>query len=180
MSITDLLFYADAFLIVACGLIAVCMRHLLHAALALMMSLFCTAGLFILLRAEFAALVQVMVYIGGVVIFIVYTILLTAHLGEDMPSSSLPKKLAAAAAALAFCALLLLVLWRGKAAEMGVGLAEHAPDTGGLKDIGRRLLSSGPEGFVVPFEIVSLLLLAAMIGAVSIARKPVPEEKEHA
>lgn len=178
MSITDFLFYADAFLIVVCGLIAVSMRHLLHAALALMMSLFCTAGLFILLRAEFAALVQVMVYIGGVVIFIIYTILLTAHLGEDMPRSSLPKNLAAAATALAFCGLLLFVLWRGKASEIAVS-AEHTAETGGLKDIGRRLLGSGPEGFVVPFEIVSLLLLAAMIGAVSIARKPIPQEKEH-
>jgi NADH-quinone oxidoreductase subunit J len=178
MNIIDFLFYADAFLILACAAIAVSMRHLLHAALALMMSLFCTAGLFILLRAEFAALVQVMVYIGGVIVFIVYTILLTAQLGEDLPRISLQKNLGAASAALAFGALLLFVLWRGHAMDVPANY-EPSLDAGGLRDIGRRLLSSKSDGFVVPFEIVSLLLLAALIGAVSIARKPIPQEDEN-
>ncbi len=178
MNINDVLFYADAFLILSCAVVAVSMRHLLHAALALMMSLFCTAGLFILLRAEFAALVQVMVYIGGVVIFIIYTILLTAHLGEDLPKSTFARNLGAAAVALAFCALLLLVLWRGHAADVPAGY-EPQLDAGGLREIGRRLLSSKSDGFVLPFEIVSLLLLAALVGAVSIARKAMPQEEEH-
>ena len=176
MNIVDLLFYADAFLIIGCAVIAVMMRHLLHAALALMMSLFCTAGLFLLLGAEFAALVQLMVYIGGVVIFIVYTILLTAHLGEDMPRASIAKRVASMLAALAFGALLYIVHLHGGAAAGP--FTESLPEgTGGLHDIGRRLLSREPDGFVIPFEIVSLLLLAAMIGAVSIARRSTPEEE---
>lgn len=178
MSITGFLFYADAFLMLGCAIIAVTVRHLLHAALALMMTLFCTAGLFILLRAEFAALVEVMVYIGGIIVFIVYTILLTSRLGEaDSPGSSLPKKLGALAFSLSFCALLLFALWKGHAME---GLPGHVPsvDAGGLVAIGRRLLSSKASGFVIPFEVISLLLLAALIGAVSIARKPLPIEEE--
>lgn len=182
MSITDVLFYADAALILGSALLAVSLRHVLHAALALMMALFSTAGLFLLLHAEFAALVQVMVYIGGVVIFIVYTILLTAQLGEEVPRSSAGKQLGALVAALIFCALLLTVLWLGRAWEVP---AAHAADAalaqaGGVKGIGRRLLSTGPDGFLVPFEIVSLLLLAALVGAISIARKPAGDTGEAA
>jgi len=180
VSITDLLFYADAVLILGSTVLAVSLRHVLHAALALMMALFSTAGLFLLLHAEFAALVQVMVYIGGVVIFIVYTILLTAHLGEEVPRSHPAKQLGALIGALLFCALLLAVLWTGRAWEAP---AVHAADAalaqaGGVKTIGRRLLSAAPDGFLVPFEIVSLLLLAALVGAISIARKPAGDRGE--
>lgn len=179
MSVTDFLFYGDSFLILVAALIAVSIRHLLHAALALMVSLFCTAGLFILLQAEFAALVQIMVYIGGVVIFIVYTILLTAQLGEELPKSALPKKLAAGAVGLTFAALLLFVLWKGHANDVPAGFVPPDQDVGGVKTIGRRLLGKGANDYIVPFEIVSLLLLAALVGAVSIARKPVVTEEDH-
>lgn len=179
MSVVDVLFYADAFMIVACAALAVSMRHLLHAALALMMSLFCTAGLFVLMEAEFAALVQIMVYIGGVVIFIVYTILLTAHLGEEVPRSSTGKALLAGAGTLVLAALMLFVLWKAGAGREAVDHL-HDADNGSLNTIGQRLLSSGPDGFLVPFEVVSLLLLAALIGAVSLARKPTKEEEEAA
>jgi len=173
VNITDVLFYADAVLILGSTVLAVSLRHVLHAALALMMALFSTAGLF-------AALVQVMVYIGGVVIFIVYTILLTAHLGEEVPRSHPAKQLGALIGALLFCALLLAVLWTGRAWEAP---AVHAADAalaqaGGVKTIGRRLLSAAPDGFLVPFEIVSLLLLAALVGAISIARKPAGDRGE--
>lgn len=177
MSVQDLLFYIDAALIIGCALFAVNLRHLLHAALALMMSLFCTAGLFILLQAEFAALVQIMVYIGGVVIFIVYTILLTAHLGEDLPRSTVTQRLGAGALALLSAAALLFILWRTKAATTPVGHVIPGEEAGGIQTIGRRLLSYASDGFVIPFEIVSLLLLAALIGAVAIARKPTALEE---
>ncbi len=182
MSITDLLFYADAALILGSALLAVSLRHVLHAALALMMALFSTAGLFLLLQAEFAALVQVLVYIGGVVIFIVYTILLTAQVGDALPRIGTAKNLRAAAGALVFCALLLGVLWLGHAGE---AIADHAGNAvlaqaGGVKAIGRRLLSTKPDGFLVPFEIISLLLLAALVGAISIARKPAGDAGEAA
>lgn len=179
----DILFYLSAALIVMFAAMAVTMRHLLHAALALMGALFCTAALFILLHAEFVALVHVMVYIGGVVIFIIYTILLTARLGQEMPRISLFKHLAAGVAALALLGLLYL-LWRHAGPELTAG---HTPYTaanvsqgepGSLRAIGVRLLSTAPDGFMLPFELVSVLLLAAMIGAISIARRPTKEEKE--
>lgn len=177
MNVQDLLFYFDAALIVGCALFAVTLRHLLHAALALMMSLFCTAGLFVLLQAEFAALVQIMVYIGGVVIFIVYTILLTAHLGEDLPRSSVSQRLGAAALALLSAAALLFVLWKTKADAIPLDHVAPGENPGGIYAIGRRLLSYASNGFVIPFEIISLLLLAALVGAVSIARRPTAREE---
>jgi NADH-quinone oxidoreductase subunit J len=179
--VSNVLFYIFCALIIGCGALAVTLKHLLHAALALMAALFCTAGLFILLHAEFVALVQIMVYIGGVVIFIIYTILLTAHLGEKPPPIHIHKHLLAGFVAVVFGVVMTTLVVRAGSLGTGVhdphnvpGLAAGEP--GSLHVIGQRLLSNGPDGFVVPFEVISVLLLAALIGAVSIARRTRAEE----
>ena len=82
MEIVDALFYLFSVIIITCAVLTVTLKHVLHAAICLMGCLFTTGALFLLMFAEFVAVMQVLVYVGGVVIFIIYAILLTSDLGE--------------------------------------------------------------------------------------------------
>jgi NADH-quinone oxidoreductase subunit J len=134
--------------------------------MALIATLFGTAILYLLQNAEFVALAQVMVYIGGVVIFAVFTILLTTNLGEKEMAVSNGRKgfaaLLSGGLAWLFIRLMLSTEGLGGAAQDGYATAAT---------IGTRMLRFDSEGFIVPFEVISVLLLAAMIGAVVLARK---------
>jgi NADH-quinone oxidoreductase subunit J len=129
-----------------------------------------TAALYIMLQLEFVALTQIMLYIGGIIIFMLIIILLTTGLGvEDRYQTPNSQRLVGAAV----CATLLFGLLYAISGKQSVVLVKSvqraAPVT--MDDIGLRLLSTGKEGFIVPFEIISILLLVAMVGAVVIARR---------
>lgn len=166
---TDILFYAVALFMVAFAIATVTVPNILHSAIGLIATFFCTAILYLLLHAEFLALAQVLVYIGGVVIFVVFTILLTSQLGEQSLLTPKPRRLLAAVFALLFFATMAHQLLVMPALPLGaVSPVDHAS----VRTFGARLLSGAENGFLIPFEVVSLLLLAALIGAISVARKP--------
>jgi NADH-quinone oxidoreductase subunit J len=173
--VRDLFFYGISAALVGLAGITVLARNLFRAALALLGVLLCTAVLFILLQAELVALVQVMVYIGGIMIFVLYAVLLTSELGGRMPGpSGLKVGGAGIAAALV---LTMLLTWAGNA-RGGSTAAEAAAQAGvniaSVRSLGQRLLDPGPQGFLVPFELISVVLLAAMVGAIAIARSGKP------
>ena len=175
MDLRDLFFYGVGAALLGLALLAVAARNLFRSALALLGVLWCTAMLFILLKAEMVALVQVMVYIGGIMIFVLYAVLLTSELGGKMPRPAAIRYVSGAAAATLFLGFLLsLSRWvAGHTVEV-VGPGAEAPigNIASLKDLGLRLLDPGPDGFLVPFEIISVVLLSAMVGAIAIARPP--------
>ena len=103
----DLFFYGVGGVLLALAILTVTARNLFRAALSLLGVLWCTAMLFILLKAEMVALVQVMVYIGGIMIFVLYAVLLTSELGGKMPRPSLWKTGGGLAASAAFLSMLL-------------------------------------------------------------------------
>lgn len=169
----DLFFYGTGGVLLALALLTVTARNLFRAALSLLGVLWCTAMLFLLLKAEMVALVQVMVYIGGIMIFVLYAVLLTSELGGRMPKPSLSKLIGGGIAALAFLAMLAgISRWAARSTVDIVGPGAQPPvgNIASLKAIGLRLLDPGPDGFLVPFEIISVVLLAAMVGAIAIAR----------
>ena len=98
----DLAFYLVAFIILVTAVCTVAVKNILQSAVFLIFSFVATAILYLLLHAEFTALAQVMVYIGGVVIFVVFTILLTSHLGEDAFAVKIPRVFAAFALSITF------------------------------------------------------------------------------
>ncbi len=174
------------------AVITVLARNLFRAALGLLGVLVGTAALFLLLQAEMVALVQVMVYIGGIMIFVLYAVLLTSELGGKMPGPS-PLKwvfgLAVAGTALAFlvdlvhkahCTLAASLMPAADGAnDAATGAVNAAASSGAtavsggvasMHSLGLRLLDAGPNGFLVPFELISVLLLAAMVGAIALAR----------
>lgn len=161
----DLFFYALGGAMLGLAGVTVLARNLFRASLGLLGVLLGTAALFLLLQAEMVALVQIMVYIGGILIFVLYAVLLTSELGGRMPGPS-PAKIAIAAIAsiLAF-AFLGRLAW-GAAGSDGASGGPIAS----IGTLGARLLDPGPGGFLLPFELISVLLLAAMVGAIAVAR----------
>jgi NADH-quinone oxidoreductase subunit J len=164
------LFYVLGAAAVVMALVVVNAQRLLRAAVCLMGVLFTTAGLYVMLGAEFLAGVQVLVYVGGIVVLIAFAIMLThsSDLQADRPS--LVRRALAALGSLGFLAVTLFVL---QTSQFPIAQAtKPIPDN--TAAIGRQLLDSGPGGYVLPFEVISLLLLAAVLGGIVAARKTPP------
>jgi NADH-quinone oxidoreductase subunit J len=161
MDATQIIFILSAALIVASALMVVTTRNLVHAALWLISTLFGVAILFVLLDAGFLAVVQVVVYIGAIAIMFIFAVMLTrrelldkgAQLNASWP-------LVAVLSLLTFSGLF-AVISKFPASEA----AEISSDT--LLALGNALIS--PTAFVLPFEVASVLLLAALVGAVYVA-----------
>jgi len=139
------------------GIIAVGSSSLFRSALGLMLSLVGVAGLFLVQNAEFLAVVQVLVYVGGVSVLIVFAIMLTERLAVLAPAPGPRRQFAYGAAAV--IALLFA------ATSLRSSLPESALSEVSVKQIGAALLTD----FLVPFEAVGLLLLVALVAAVLIA-----------
>jgi NADH-quinone oxidoreductase subunit J len=154
-------FYLLAALAVASGLFLVTSRNLLHGVLALGVASLAVAGLMLTLRAEFLALVLVLVYVGAVVVLGVFAVMLTGHFDRPVLPASGELKTVSALVALALSALMTgVVLVQPQAAAAGVTVLS-------VERLGTLLLTR----YVLPFELVSVLLLAALIGALVIARR---------
>lgn len=170
-----LLFYVLAAAATVAALGAVTSRHILRAALHLMVVLIVTAGLYLMLDAEFLTGVQILVYVGGIVVLLAFAIMLTAsaELLEDRPS--LGRKVVGLLAAGAFF-VITLHIYASYPFPPGVPPPRATDD---VVVLGRMLLDRGAGGYVLPFEVVSLLLLAVVIGAIVVARrKPAADAAE--
>jgi len=172
-AVQTVVFYVLATLVIALAIVVVRARRLLRAAVALMVMLTASAGFYVMLNAEFLAGAQVLVYVGGIVVLIVFAIMLTrsADLLEDVPSPL--RRILGLGASLGFAVI-----------ACGIVLTSHfpvnpsaQPPEDNTRAIGKILLDYGPNGYVLPFEIISLLLLAAAIGAIVIARRSPPSDQ---
>ena len=145
------------------GFLVVTSKNLIHAALGLVGALAATAGLFLVLSAEFVAWVLVLVYIGAVVVLFLFGIMITrAPVGYDVDLDNDRKVIAAVGAGSLFVLTSFAALDSfGDTPLLGIG---DPTSTGDLADalLGR---------FVLPFEIVSFVLLAALVGGITVARK---------
>lgn len=136
-------------------------------------SLICTlmavAGLYLLLSAELAAAVQVLIYVGGIVVLAVFAVLLTSRIGAMQPHLSPVGKLAGA---LASASVLIITLSLVSITTFTDSISHLTVDTGlhAARDAGLALLSPARGGYLVPFEMISLVLVAALIGATAVAR----------
>lgn len=162
-----IIFYILAAVILVCSVLTVTSRKILRAATALMFTLIATAGLYFLLQVNFLAAVQLMIYAGGIVVLIVFSILLTHHMEHQFDLAEPKKAIAAAFAALAGSALCIASILQFDFTSK-LAAVTAAPD---VKTFGRAFLSYGEGGYVLPFEVISILLLAAMVAAIMIAKK---------
>jgi len=165
MTPDQFIFLLCAALIIASAIMVVTSKNLVHSALWLVATLFGVAILYALLQAAFLALVQVVVYIGAIAILFIFAVMLTRReLRDKGPQLNQNWGLSAVMAVFTFGGLFyILSSWSGfsaKAVEIPVG-------TDPLRMLGYALVS--PDAYVLPFEVASILLLAALVGAVYIA-----------
>jgi NADH-quinone oxidoreductase subunit J len=165
MDASQVIFILSAALIIASAVMVVTARNLIHAALWLISTLFGVAILFALLDASFLAVVQVVVYIGAIAIMFIFAVMLTRkELRDQGPQVNSSWPIAALFSALTLGGLFVLFTkWSGFNAPLGQIPA--GADT--LSQLGIALTS--PDAFVLPFEVASVLLLAALIGSVYVA-----------
>ncbi len=149
---------------------AVTSLKVFRAAIYLLFSLIGIAGLYFWLNYEFIAAVQIVVYVGGIVVLIIFSIFLTHQSGEDMKAPTLIRSVFASIAAAAGFALTLLLINR----HTFYTTSEKAVEPS-VNNIGMQMLSTTEHGYLLPFEVISMLLLAAMIGAIVIAMKIKPK-----
>jgi len=165
MTLLTTTFYYMAAASIASALLAVTRKNPVHSMLWVLALFLHVAGIFLLLRAEFLAAVQVIVYAGAILIFYLFVVMLL-----DLPEEEARPRFGshwplAAAAGLCFGA----IAWLGQAGVSPAATRSTAegPPRGSLSEIGMALF--GP--FALPFEMASLVLLAAIIGAVVLARR---------
>jgi NADH-quinone oxidoreductase subunit J len=168
-------FYYLATASVASAILAVTRRNPVHSMLWVLALFLHVAGIFLLLGAEFLAAVQVIVYAGAILVFYIFVVMLLDLPGEEaMPRFGKHWPLAAVVG-LSFAALAWLAQVEpldsaaAGAAPTAKGMAAEAPPLGSLAEIGRALF--GP--FALPFEMASLVLLAAIVGAIVLAKRRV-------
>ncbi len=158
----DLVFYGFALLTVLAGFFVVFARNIVHAGFSLMFTLFGVAGLFALLGADFLAVTQIIVYIGGVLILILFVVMMTRIPRGDLPRHGFDHMVPAGALAIVLFALLYKVAMGTEWAVRDPGAADPT-----ISEIGTRLMTT----HIFPFEFASLVLLVAMIGAAILIRE---------
>ena len=161
-----IIFYILAIAIILFSVMTVTSRNILRAAIYLLFVLMATAGIYFLLNYNFLAAVQLTVYSGGVVVLIVFAVLLTARMDHKLESVGIVKSVMSVILLLSGLSVVLWAIF-GYAFTPN-GLAEAPYD---VKAIGTNFLSYGNYGYILPFEVISILLLAAIIGAIMIAKR---------
>ena len=156
-----------ALVIVVCSILTVTTRRILRAATYLLFVLFGTAGIYFLLGYTFLGSVQIMVYAGGIVVLYVFSILLTSGEGDKAAKLKRSKFLAGLGTTVAGAIIVLFITLKHKF----LATADVSPVEININTIGQHLLSGEKYGYLLPFEAVSLLLLACIVGGLLIARK---------
>jgi NADH-quinone oxidoreductase subunit J len=158
-----IIFYLLAALTLACGVLSVTTRQIFRAAIYLLFSLIGVAGIYFWLQYEFIAAVQIVVYAGGIAVLIIFSIFLTQQAGEKLPKQKIERKIFSTLAVFCGFALVMLQVYQH---EFPASVASASPS---VQDIGRQMLNVEESGYALPFEVISMLLLSAMVGCIVIA-----------
>jgi len=168
----DIIFYAIAAVMVVCAILSVTSRRILRSATYLLFVLIATGALYLQLGYEFLAGVQISVYAGGILVLYVFSILLTSHAGDkEKPKNwkRIAVSAATAVAGFAVCGLIIFNNVFNKGIFKAKYLTSEVDFT--MKDIGMSLMGTDKYQYLLPFEAISILLLACIIGGIMIARK---------
>lgn len=166
----NVVFFALVFVVtVGSACIVAFSRNLIYSAFALIGTFAGVAGAFILLSADFVGLTQIMVYAGGILVLTVFAVMLTARIDQGEKSNPLTNYKAVVPLVVAFVALMSSILMTDKWKTVPADEIVHAPS---VAEIGHKLLTD----YLFPFELISVLLLMAMIGAAMITRRHVKDK----
>jgi NADH-quinone oxidoreductase subunit J len=167
-------FYTLAALVLGFGVLVITARNTVHSVLFLVANFLCVAVMYVALSAEFLAVIQVLVYAGGIVVLYLFVVMLVNL--KAMPEAHLdPRRrsrlgfIIASAILAEVSAILVYSARRADAVAAPAGPMESVPVSGNTEVVGWLLYTD----YLVPFEVASVLLLVAMIGAILLARREV-------
>lgn len=160
------LFYFLSFLAILCGLMLILEKNPIHSVLYLVITFFAIAGHYILLNAQFLAAVHIIVYAGAIMVLFLFVIMLLNLNKETEPHKSIAWKFAAVIAAGILLVVLVGALRQTNSLPAPM---EVNANIGLVKNLGKVLFAD----FLLPFEIASILFLAAMVGAVMLGKKEI-------
>ena len=165
MTASQIIFYILSAFILGTAILSVTTTKIFRSAIWLLFSLIGIAGLYFWLEVEFIAAVQIVVYVGGIVVLIIFSIFLTQQSGKEMPKPPMLRSIASVLAVLLGFALTYFLIYKN---DFQAG--DKSFDWS-VSKIGNQMLATGENGYALPFEVVSILLLAAMVGCIVIAIK---------
>jgi NAD(P)H-quinone oxidoreductase subunit 6 len=168
--LTDLIFYAFALMTVAGAAGCAFSRNIIYSAWALLFAFMGVAGLYVFLGADFPAVAQVLIYVGGILVLILFAIMLTKQIGEDPKLTNAHLALPVGAA--------LAVVTLGTLSYMAVMAPWKLTEKPGFEPVSAALGVAFLTDYLLPFEVASVVLLAALVGAVIIARKEIKEHSD--
>ena len=157
----DFIFIVLAITTVLSSVYVVTSKNLVRSAVALFFTLFGMAGFYVMLYADFVAGAQILIYVGGVLVLIIFGVMLTNKMDKPSIANSSQNRIIAGLVSIIFFMIQVAVIITTPWENDGVVLDET------VKEIGRMLMKE----YILPFEVVSILLLAALIGAATLARK---------
>ena len=169
----QIVFFILAAITLTSAIVVVTMRNLFHAALALMVSFVGVAGIYVLLEAPFLGMAQLLVYIGAISILIIFAIMMTRRLMQTNETPFNSQAIGALVGAVLTLAILVVVIVRLYPMIPADGALQSAPQVdpatlqSSVARLGRSFVSA--EAYVLPFELASVLLLAALVGSIIIA-----------
>lgn len=162
-----ILYFIVALSMIVFSVMAVTTRKILRAATYLLFTLFAAAVVYFMLDYEFLGAVQIAVYAGGIVVLFVFAILLTSRPGDNSERLTSRSRVLGVIAAVAT----LLVVGYAFFCRVAFAVAKPAMEAPTMKQLGTTLMGTGDGQYLLPFEAVSVLLLACIIGGVVVARK---------
>lgn len=169
--ISQLIFFYFAAVIVISSILTVASRNLVHGALFLLLMFFHMAGLYVILNAEFLAMVQIIVYAGGILVLYLFTITLM-NVDKEVIKERFHKNSVMAASVASLILFSLVVLFAGRQFTLTEGAysVEFVKANGGNAFLlGKELFTT----FLFPFEVASVILLLAMVGAIVLVKKKI-------
>jgi NADH-quinone oxidoreductase subunit J len=159
---SEYLFLIIASLVIASAFWVVFSPNLIHSAVSLMFALFSTAGLYVFLYADFIAGAQIVIYVGGILVLIIFGVMLTSRIDTPSIASSSANQFVGMLVAFAVFVLQIGVIFN---TNWKIGVLNNSEST--VSIIGKLLLTK----YLLPFEVVSILLLAALMGAALLSRR---------
>jgi NADH-quinone oxidoreductase subunit J len=163
-------FYFLSFLAILAAIMVVLSKNPVHSVLYLIITFFCIAGHYVLMNAQFLAIVHIIVYAGAIMVLFLYVIMLLNLNKESEPHKSNLLKITATV-----CGGLIMIVIIGslRGTEQLMDQTTATGEISLVKNLGKVMFSD----FLIPFEVTSLLLLAAMVGAVMLGKSEHPEAK---
>lgn len=161
----SIVFYIIALIMIVFAMMSVSSRNIMRSIVYLLFVMLGLAGVYFMLDFSFLGAVQLVVYAGGVIILYITSIMLIERIGDSMDKPKLLQQVIAAVITSLGAGITLFAIYSYK-----FNVVANVNNVTSIEDLGLAFLNYGDNGYILPFEIISMLLLAALVGAIVIAK----------